>query len=256
MLMVHPIENSGLSRTYLIEGQDGLMVVDAGSKGSAEDVEEYIKGRPGMDMRDVLYIVSTHFHIDHIGGIGHLLDRCPAATKVLFNYMVRDYLEGRKKISLVKNWFVGLEPATLASIRYVKRFKHLAFGSFAGIPLPALRSLVALPYEWNRIAYFGSNGVERCKLGFDEWEAIATPGHTEDSVSFYNDASGELICGDFILNMKKGGTGRLNRFYWSRKMIVDSYNRLCKLIKPAVIYPGHGEIIRGGQDVLLGVEAF
>jgi len=232
------------------------MVVDVGSIGSAEDVEEYIRRTPGMDMKDVLYIASTHFHIDHIGGIGHLLNKCSPATKVLFNYPVRDYLNGNRKISLIKNWFVGLVPASLTSARYIRRVSHMMFETFAGIPLPGLRNIAGLPYEQDRIGYFGCEGVERCKIGFDEWEVIATPGHTEDSVSFYNGASGELICGDLILNMKEGGCGKLNRFYCSRKMMTDSYNYLCSTIRPGIIYPGHGEIIKGDKNALLDVKTF
>jgi len=254
--MVHPIKNSGFTRTYIITGRHGLMVVDVGSIGSAEDVVEYITGTLGMKLKDILYIISTHFHIDHIGGIGHLLDKCPPTTKVLFNYMVKDYLNGKRKLSLINNWFVGLVPASLASTRYIRKFSHLQFGSLAGIPLPFLRNIVNLPYRQDRIGYFGYEGVARCKFGFDEWEALATPGHTEDSVCFYNGASGELICGDLILNVKEGGRGSLNRFYWSRKLITDSYNRLCNAIKPQTVYPGHGEIIKGDKNALLDVETF
>jgi glyoxylase-like metal-dependent hydrolase (beta-lactamase superfamily II) len=254
--MVHSLKKSGFAQTYVIAGRSGLVVVDVGSIGSAEDVKKYIMDTPGMELKDVQYIIATHFHIDHIGGIGHLLDKCPPTTKVLFNYLVEDYLNGKRKPPLIKNWFVGLMPASLASTRYISKFSHLQFESFAGIPLPGFRNNVNLPYKQAKIGYFGCEGVERCSLGFDEWEVLATPGHTEDSVSFYNEATGELICGDLILNVKKEGRGSLNRFYWSGRLLMDSYNRLCNIIKPQTIYPGHGEIIKGDENVLLGVETF
>lgn len=254
MIMVHPLENCGFARTYVVVGRQGLMAVDVGSIGSAENVVEYVTGTLGRDLKDILYIVSTHFHIDHIGGMGYLIDRCSPTTKILFNYIVEDYLKGERKLSLIKNWFVGLVPASVASTRYMSRFSHMMFESLAGIPLPLIRNIVNIPCKRDRIEYFGCEDETKCRLGFDEWEVIATPGHTEDSVSFYNGASGELICGDLIINMKKEGRGTLNRFYWNKEIMLNSYNHLCETIEPVIIYPGHGEIIKGEKNVLLGVE--
>lgn len=254
--MVHAVLNSGFSRSYIISGEDGLMVVDVGSIGTAEDAAAYIHDTPSMRFCDVRYIAATHFHIDHIGGIGHFLRKCPPETRVLFHRFVEGYLTGTGKLSLIRNWFVGLAPASLLSARYIRRFSHLKFESLAGIPLPGFRDIVKLPYESRRISYFGDGKSVRYKLGFDDWEVIETPGHTEDSVSFYNESSGELICGDLILNMEKDGKGKLNLFHWNKEVITRTYRDLCNLIRPKVIYPGHGEIITGDGNVLLAVKSF
>jgi len=231
-------------------------VVDVGSIGTAEDVVAYLYDTPGMMLHDVQYITATHFHIDHIGGIGHLLRQCSSETMVLFHRFVEGYLSGTMKISPIRNWFVGLVPASLVSTRYIRRFSHLKFESVSGIPLPGLRNMVNLPYGYNKIRYFGDGRCTRYKLGFDDWEVIETPGHTEDSVSFYNESSGELICGDLILNMERNGRGKLNRFHWSREVITKTYYDLCGTIKPKVIYPGHGEIIKSNGNALLSVKTF
>jgi hypothetical protein len=39
---VHCLENTGLSRTYIIEGNSSLMAVDVGSLGAAQDAVTYI----------------------------------------------------------------------------------------------------------------------------------------------------------------------------------------------------------------------
>ncbi|MFZ3116422.1 MAG: hypothetical protein WA121_12630 [Syntrophales bacterium] len=62
-----------------------------------------------------------------------------------------------------------------------------------------------LPYE-DRISYIGSGLLSRYDLAFENWGIITTSGHTEDSVSFFNEDTRELICGDLILG-RKDGTG-------------------------------------------------
>jgi len=255
-LKVHAIPNTGFARSYIIVGRNGLAAVDVGSKGSSEDIEKYVVERLGMNLKDLRLIIVTHFHVDHIGGVGHLIKRCGEDTRVLFNYMVKDYLNGKRKISLIKNWCVGLTPATVVSVRYLRKLSHLSFESIAGIPLPVIRNAVNIPLDRSRISFFGGDGRRRYRLGFEEWEVIETPGHTEDSVCFFNEGTGELISGDLIINISKRGKGNLNRFCWRRDIIKKSYDKLCKTIKPIVIYPGHGEVIKNGNNILMRVENF
>jgi glyoxylase-like metal-dependent hydrolase (beta-lactamase superfamily II) len=250
---VHCLENTGLSRTYIIEGTDSLMAVDVGSLGAAKDTASYIRKHLRRDMGELSCIAATHFHIDHIGGIGPLITMCGPATKVFFNYRVKDYLSGKKKISLIRNWFTGLVPASLVSLRRVRRLSHFAFMNGAGIPVPAVRSYVDLPFDTERIIYFGEENARRYKLGFDSWEVIDTPGHTEDSVSFYNEPTGELICGDFILNLRQDGGGMLNRFHWDGGRIKESFSYVKKTLEPRHIYPGHGDVIRDESNALRNV---
>jgi glyoxylase-like metal-dependent hydrolase (beta-lactamase superfamily II) len=48
--------------------------------------------RCSLSMAEVRGIVATHFHFDHIGGIGRLLRSCPTETRVLFHRRVKEYL--------------------------------------------------------------------------------------------------------------------------------------------------------------------
>jgi len=253
MLQVHPIANTGFSRTYIIEDLNGLLVVDVGSIGAARDVAKYVK-HLGRSIEEIAYITATHFHIDHIGGIEHLIKQCGATTRVLFNWRVRDYLTGKKKISLIRNWRSGLIPATAVSARYVRRLSHFFFMNLSGIPLPWMRGMVNIPVDRERIGFFGDGTAERYALGFGGWEVIETPGHTEDSVSFYNEMTRELICGDLIVNISKSGRGILNRFHWRGDLLKESFAYLCANMSPIVLYPGHGEVIRDKNNALDGVE--
>ena len=256
---VHPVPNTGFARAYLIEGEEGLLAVDVGSFGCAKDIAGYVTRVLGRTLDDLHYITATHFHIDHIGGIGHLLAMCPPRTRVLFHAMVNDYLTGKRKISLIKNWFVGLPPATVVSARYLRRFSHLGVESLTGIPLPGLRGIIRLPFDTNRIDYFGDEREDISSLGdfgFGEWEVLQTPGHTEDSVCFFNRTTAELLSGDLIISISGDGRGELNRFYWRRDRIKESYEYLRRTINPMFIYPGHGEVIAGGVDTLSKIKTF
>lgn len=267
--MVHPIPNCGFSRSYVISEPDGLMIVDVGSVGAAEDIILFITGHLNRAMEDVRFITATHFHIDHVGGMESLLKKCPPSTEILYSPLVLDYYEGRRKLSLIRHWFSGFVPASFRCSRYVRRFDHLRFDSLSGIPLPGLRHCVRLPRTKNRVRSFELNippppdpdamnrqSLQTCSTGFGAWQVIETPGHTEDSVSFYHPLTRELICGDLIVNVRRDGRGRLNRFCWSREVTYQTYRELVRMISPRVIYPGHGEVITHYQNALSAVETF
>lgn len=281
--MVHAVPDCGFARSYIISENDGLTVVDVGNVAAAADVASYIKNQPGMSLEMVRYIAATHFHIDHIGGIGRFLAKCPPTTKVLFHHLVRDYLKGKRKLSLIRGWRLGFIPAAVVSFRYVKKLSHMFFESPAGIPLPGIRNMAKLPYGQRRISYLGSEdaisphleclpektaglrqqheGSEhpflmRYPLGFAQWEVIETPGHTEDSVCFFNAVSQELIAGDLIINMRKNEPGEVNRFCWDKRAQLHSYEFLRASISARTIYPGHGEVINDRDNAMLKIRAF
>ena len=101
--MVHAIPKSGFARTYLIEEDEGLMAIDAGSIGAANEIEVYCNQVLKKSIQDIRIITATHFHIDHIGGIGTLLRKCPPETRVLFHPFIKEYLAGKREMSPMKN---------------------------------------------------------------------------------------------------------------------------------------------------------
>lgn len=256
--MVHPVLDGGLVRCYLLSSPEGLVVVDPGSRGTAEAAVSLIRRMPGRTMADVRSILATHFHFDHIGGIGTLLRYCPAETRILFPRHVRGYLRRERPLPSLQGWLSEFVPTSLKCSRYLRRPSHLGFESLAGIPLPGFGNRFRPPIEEERILYLGGEGGDgdrRYGLGFDGWEVIETPGHTEESVCLYHEGRRELLCGDLILNLEKEGEGRLNRFCEDREKAEASFRHLRENTRPRLIFPGHGEVIQDEENALLRVRS-
>lgn len=75
------------------------------------------------------------------------------------------------------------------------------------------------------------------KIGKESLEVVATPGHTQGSVSFY--AKDMVFVGDLIF--AGGGRGRTDLAGGSKGLLDKSVKKILKLAKETIILPGHGE---------------
>lgn len=72
-LTVHFID-VGQGDSILLEYGGNDMLIDAGEIGKGDDVEKYLKGE-GISSLD--YVIATHPHSDHIGGMSVILKDFP-----------------------------------------------------------------------------------------------------------------------------------------------------------------------------------
>ena len=230
--MIHHIEG-GYANTYLIEGKDGLAAIDVGSNLAAEKIKKIIDEKKDGGLK---LITATHFHIDHIGGIARLKEFFPEAEINLF-HMVEKYISGEEQLAIppFSRWVMGLVPVIVRINHQFRNYCQSFASKKAGIPLPFLR-------DYTRIGYKPKCGLAESRdIPFlPDWMLIATPGHTPDSICFYNEEYKILISGDTILNME--GTGELNRFCCNVGDIENSFKKLSSL-SIETIYPGHGSPI-------------
>ena len=63
--------NLGFVNAYLLEGKDGLILVDTGVPGSAEKILDAVRSL-GKQPADVKHILVTHLHGDHTGSLAAL----------------------------------------------------------------------------------------------------------------------------------------------------------------------------------------
>jgi len=180
----------------------------------------------------------------------------------MFHPLVREYLAGTRAIPAMKNWVRGLLPTVIASLSNLKSSADFTVETVSGIPVMGIDGLSRLPYEVS-IRYFDAYSLPRYPLGFGpsassghrDWEVIATPGHTEDSLSLYNNATKELICGDLIIG-NPDGTGHLNTFVQDEITTHETFVMLKYSISPLSIYLGHGKVIKDHENAFRKVREF
>jgi len=232
---VHLI-SGGYANTYVIEDGNSFVAVDVGTSKAAEKIYQYLSAYGGsINTFSLRMVTATHFHIDHVAGISRLVELFPKIRVCFFN-MVGDYLNGRDKICLFSPsaWLKGLLPVVIALDNHIKNTIAALFSGKGAIPLPFLRT-----------KFSPSDYSAECILDEDQpipylphWVILKTPGHTDDSVCFYNNDEKSIISGDTILNMK--GSGELNNFCCNQNAIKESFKKLLPLdVKN--IYPGHGK---------------
>lgn len=71
-----------------------------------------------------------------------------------------------------------------------------------------------------------------------KFKIIKTPGHTNDSVSFYFEDEKVMFTGDFIF---KGTIGRTDLPTGDMNTMINSIKKIKTYPKDIIIYPGHGE---------------
>lgn len=69
--------NLKLANVYLIEGQEGLALVDAGGQGALGALQRQLRGTR-FRLQDVSHILVTHGHFDHVGGLAEIQEATKA----------------------------------------------------------------------------------------------------------------------------------------------------------------------------------
>ena len=158
--MIYEVPGGGFVRSWIVSTEDGLIIVDPGSIGTADAAKEFIRSRPEWKMSDVRAIAVTHFHVDHIGGIGRLLRACPDDTVVYFHRRVKDYLARERNLPALLNWRSQFWPIAFKCLRHVHSFKHLLLESLAGIPLPGFGNRFLPPIPPGKIRWLCAAGPD------------------------------------------------------------------------------------------------
>ena len=145
----------GNTNTFFIDGAGGGLLVDTGYAGTLPAFWKALK-QNGLRVKDIAYVMATHYHPDHMGLIGELMKQ---GAKLLLPDVQRDFV-------------------------------HFSDGIFAR------DGLSVAPVDETEAAVISCGDSREFLRGLGiSGEIIHTPSHSEDSVCLVLD-SGDCFAGD------------------------------------------------------------
>lgn len=210
--------NLGQVNVFLVRGQAGCVLVDAGNPDSAEAILEKLEEH-GVAPDDVRLILITHGHTDHFGSAAALQERtgAPVAVHALDADAVRQGINPPDSFQPTGR--------LLTLLMRIPAVQRLLDSNRA----PPCEPDVLFEGEETRLDEYGVAG-----------RVILTPGHSHGSVSVLMD-SGEAIVGDMVMGRLMGLVRKPGPplIACDRAQNRESVRQLLALA-PHTIYVGHG----------------
>lgn len=213
---------------YVVETDDGLVVVDPGLTTVAEQIVAVVTGQMERDMADVKSVICTHGHSDHVSGVSTLLGQCSAQAHLPAR--CEAYLDGE----VPRNF-----PLVESSVRFMAMYSQQPF-SFSALKAFAAGSKIGFGRTDQMRLDFEPTGFldDGAAVPFASgWEVLHAPGHTDDSTCFYHADSATLISGDTVVT--EDGTPWFNPEFIDLDVSNETTERLLSL-RVRHLLPGHG----------------
>ena len=201
--------------------EDTVTIVDAGWRWTGGQVLSQLR-RLGRYPQEVSYIISTHMHLDHIGGMSHVKAHSTgrvAAHEDEVPFLQRD---GQTKLpNPSRNPALGRLLAPL----------------FALLRPPQVEVDIRLK-QGSQLSILGG------------MEVIHTPGHTPGSISLYFPSRGLLMAGD-ALEYQKGKLGLPSKWFSANMaQAKDSVFRMAELDFDTLCFSHFPPIQKNGSQIL------
>ena len=209
--------------TVVVEGTD-VLLVDSGYPGDAEALVASVTAS-GRTLDDVVAVLITHAHVDHVGGLAALPDHVPVlSSQGEAAHLRREFLE-------------QLTPAALATRLWRPRVARWTVGVLRS---GGLRD-VALP----RAA--GVEIGERLDLP-GRPVAVPTPGHTSGHVAWHFPDDGVIASGDALVTAHptsaRTGPALLEAMFHHDPAAAEVSLAALRGLDADRLFPGHGPPVR------------
>ncbi|WP_400163560.1 MBL fold metallo-hydrolase [Brevibacillus sp. TJ4] len=214
--------------SYLVKGKEGWDMIDVGLRYPAAH-EAWLAAFASLriEPQDVRAIYITHFHPDHVGLAGWMqqLTGAPVLISPVDMQMVTNVWgpESYEAALIGQMCRTNGVPEALTS-EIVSNMNQL---NKSVLPLPLMTPLTD----------------EEVVLGDEQWRVIATPGHSDGHLCFYQPQKRLLICADHIMEKI---TPNISLWPGCRPNPLDDYLESLKSMSELevdVALPGHGDLI-------------
>jgi len=187
---------------YLFCGKNSNLLIDAGL--GLFDIKLFLEKKGFKNVK----VALTHSHFDHFGGIRHF-----SKNEVLITKKIYANLKNKNLFGL--DFLLEKDFSSKSNFSEVKSIFH----SFKIVLKP--------------------RNIKSIKVGNFNFKIIGAPGHTDDSVIYYDKKNGIIITGDTLY---KGGI-YFNFLNSNAKKFKDSLS-VIKNLNFKLLLPGHGSALK------------
>jgi len=212
---------------YLVKTPDGDVVIDTAMAEIAGEVRKILDSEPHGPIK---YIILTHAHADHIGGIA--LWKEPG-TQIIAQ---RNYVEFVHYVARLEGFFA---PRNAAAFNRTAQSAGTWAGNFGGKVEPTI--LFDESYKFT--------------LGGIEFQLFSTPGETPDHLTVWIPAYKAAFIGDNYFGITTPEPNSFPNLYAIRgtkpRWALDWVKSLDTVLalKPEIVLNGHGEPIVGNAEI-------
>ncbi len=160
-------QRPGLASCYLLRQGDAAVLIDTGTTHTVPRVMELLR-QQGLTPEQIRYVMPTHVHLDHAGGVGELMRQLPEAELVVHPYGSRHMIDP------------GKLQAGATAVYGADKFRE-SFGELIAVP------------EQRVIEAADGYSID---LNGRQLVCLDTPGHARHHYCVYDEQSNGFFSGD------------------------------------------------------------
>ncbi len=175
-MQIHTLEGY-IQNIYLVEYPDKLMLLDGCCRADVNTVFDYITEQLKRPITDLKLIVVTHMHPDHAGG-AHALRKLSGGKIATSN--------------APGQWYRGIDG-------FLMHLTDIALAWWVAGRLNKKRHNLWYSRHLDADYYLATDAT---LPGFDDWQALHSPGHTDRDISLYHIPSERIYIADLLVKVK------------------------------------------------------